>query len=91
MTTVDLANRVQLNIPSFTVSPSQQFNSNTFKRVQFLDGSYANIPSVQFPAKNSMKIANLWRYAAQGNYNTVLQTGGQINIKIDRGSGSGPI
>jgi hypothetical protein len=61
-------------------------------RVGTATGQKLLIPSYQLPNVNPNKLAtNLWRWPASGNFTTILQTGGQVSIKIDRGSGSGKV
>ena len=87
----DFYQKTLTNVPNFTIAPADMAPAHPYKRVQTLAGNTLNMPLVQVPTRNTGRISNLWRYYGQGLYTTVLQTGGQVNIKIDRGSGSGRV
>lgn len=65
--------------------------SRSFRTVQMLDGSVRNFPEHQIPARDTYEISNLWRYPAQGEYTGILQSGGQVLVRINEGTGSGDV
>lgn len=84
----DLESRIMQNARSVSLDLAPPISK--IATVRTLRGQSLNLPEYQIPdvAANSI-IRNPWYFQANGNYQTVLQTGGIQNIKIDRGSGSG--
>lgn len=87
----DLAQRILQNVPNFTIAPSEQRKRHPYQRVKTLGGASLNLPMRQVPTYNSMRTSNVWRYPVATINSSILQTGGQVNFKIDRGSGSGRV
>lgn len=61
-------------------------------KVKTLGGQTLHLPMRQIPDINpNTNSYNLWRYPAAGNITGMLSTGGTLNVKIDRNSGSGRV
>ena len=86
----DLQSRIDQNAKAVSLDLAPPISK--IATVKTLRGQPLNLPEYQIPdvAANAI-IRNPWFYQANGNYQTVIQTGGIQNIKIDRGSGSGKV
>jgi len=56
-----------------------------------LSGATLTVPSYQVPIKNPYRLVNMWRYQASSLNQQILGTGGQVQIPLIRGSGSGHV
>lgn len=91
MSNNDFNSKQKTNVPAFTMDLSSRDNSHSFTQVPTAAGTTLNVPEKQVPMYGDVSVRNLWRYQSTGNINALLVNGGQANIKIDRGSGSGRV
>lgn len=78
-------------IPEVSISPSDTGAAHPVTAISMLSGATLTVPSYQVPSKNPYRLVNLWRYQASGQYDQILNTGGQVQIPLIRGSGSGHV
>lgn len=78
-------------IPEVSISPSDTGAAHPVTAISMLSGATLTVPSYQVPAKNPYRLVNMWRYQASGQYDQILSTGGQVQVPIIRGSGSGHV
>lgn len=76
-------------VPNFTVAPSSAGPIDPMSSLTFMSGQTINVSSRQVPISSPLTNLNQWRYIASGQYTNVITNGGQVQIKIDRGSGTG--
>ena len=76
-------------VPGFTFTPSSTGPEDPFSNIEFLNGKRINVQARQVPVSTALTNYNTWRYSMSGQYSNLLQNGGQGQIKIDRGSGTG--
>lgn len=76
-------------VPGFTLSPKETPPIDAVQPVQLLSGKSINIQSKQLPAASALTNYNTWRYNGSGQYTNVIVNGGQAQVKLDRGSGTG--
>lgn len=80
------------SVPAVSIIPQDLpsgAESDVYKNVEFYNGSVHCINTKQLPLTNPYRTNNVWRWNAQAFIPTILQAGGQVTFKIDRGSGSG--
>lgn len=73
------------------VHPQHVSEGHGHTLVKSIGGHSLNLKSSQLPSTNIYRNANLWRYPASGDLSTMISGGGQANIPITRGSGSGHV
>lgn len=78
-------------IPEVSIQPSDTGPAHPVTAIQMLSGATLTVPSYQVPARNPYRLVNMWRYPASGQISDVLSTGGQTQIPLIRGSGSGHV
>lgn len=87
----DFFGKTGLLIPQVSIVPRDTGPSHPTIPISMLGGQELTVPSFQVPSFNPYKISNVWRYPASGQYSNILTTGGQVQIPIIRGSGSGHV
>ena len=91
MTTNDALYKAATFSPQVSIVPGDTGPSFIVQSVSTLDGTVRNIQRDQIPMEDPYTTKNLWRYPAQGQYTTVIQSGGVVLTRMDRGSGSGTV
>lgn len=88
---MDFYGKTATIIPEVSIVPSDTGAAHPVTAISMLSGATLTVPSYQVPVKNPYRLVNMWRYQASGQYDNVLSTGGQVQIPIIRGSGSGHV
>jgi hypothetical protein len=91
MTDFASKNASNVNIQTFSLHDKYMPDSHTHATVDTMSGLKLNLKTSQIPAINIYRNNNqAWRYQSNGDLSTILTTGGEVLIQIDRSSGSGP-
>lgn len=85
----DFLAKTEESIAGFTFAPNSTGPIDPITPAQLLNGKTINIQQRQLPVKTTLANNNLWRYNASGQYTNILTNGGQAQVKLDRGSGTG--
>jgi len=88
---MDFYGKTATIVPEVSIAPSDTAAAHPVTAISMLNGATLTVPSYQVPLKNPYRLVNLWRYQASGQYDNVLATGGQVQIPLIRGSGSGHV
>jgi hypothetical protein len=77
--------------PSFLLKPGYVPDIDPFISVETQANDRLRIPTVQLPDSCPFENYNINRNNASGSITTVLQTGGQVQVLLTRGQGSGQL
>lgn len=88
---MDVYNKAKLYNSNVSIAKIDVGPKWTFRGVQMLDGKVRVFPEHQIPPSEPYQISNIWRYPAQGQYSNILQNGGQVQFRINEGTGSGRV
>ena len=85
----DFYSKLRANVPTVSILPSDAPPAHPISNITMIGGQQLTVPSFQVPKKNPYINSNLWRYPASGSFTNILSTGGQVQIPIIKGTGSG--
>jgi len=88
---MDFFGKTATIIPEVSIAPSDTSQAHPTTNISMLTGATLTVPSYQVPVKNPYRLVNMWRYQASSLNNQILGSGGQVQIPLLRGSGSGHV
>lgn len=87
----DFYQKVRTIVPTTSIVPRDTYPAHPTTNITMVGGQNLSVPSFQVPTKNPYRNSNIWRYPAAGSYTGFLTTGGQVQVPVIRGSGSGHV